>query len=178
MLHSPEFSQNVSLHCLRLKSHTFVCSSFGVSARIIFHHCSRVCFRYDFPAFQSVVSTIDEGCPVFGSVWFGYRLCGWNGSSGSGFQCLSFAVFQGFCSMPRDGPHVPHILWIGYEENWDDQLCCSVMTSWKKTPAAKIVEWPQQLVGCHFAPLSCRYEIIAFPSCMTCLKLIKLTKPD
>ena len=34
-----------------------------------------------------------------------------------------FAVFPVFCSMPAVDPHVPHILWIEYEENWDDWLC-------------------------------------------------------
>ena len=28
-----------------------------------------------------------------------------------------------FCSIPGVDPHVPHILWIEYEENWDDCLC-------------------------------------------------------
>ena len=25
--------------------------------------------------------------------------------------------------MPGFHPHVPHILWIEYEEDWDDRLC-------------------------------------------------------
>ena len=28
-----------------------------------------------------------------------------------------------FCCMPNVDPHVPHILWIESEENWDDWLC-------------------------------------------------------
>ena len=28
-----------------------------------------------------------------------------------------------FCSVPGVDPHVPHLLWIEYEENWDDWLC-------------------------------------------------------
>ena len=36
---------------------------------------------------------------------------------------LIFAAFQGFCGLPGDDPHVPHILWIESEEIWDDRLC-------------------------------------------------------
>ena len=37
--------------------------------------------------------------------------------------CFHFAVFPAVCSMPKVDPHVPHILWVVYEENWDDWLC-------------------------------------------------------
>ena len=36
---------------------------------------------------------------------------------------LHFAVFPVFCSMPGVDPHLPRMLWIGYEEDWDDRLC-------------------------------------------------------
>ena len=38
------------------------------------------------------------------------------------FGCV-FAVFPVFCSMPGVDPHVPLILWIECEENWDDWIC-------------------------------------------------------
>ena len=37
------------------------------------------------------------------------------------FGCV-FAVFPVFCRMPGVDPHVLHMLWIEYEENWDDWL--------------------------------------------------------
>ena len=41
------------------------------------------------------------------------------------FLALTVHTFRIFfvCSMPGVDPHVPHILWIEHEENWDDWLC-------------------------------------------------------
>ena len=39
------------------------------------------------------------------------------------FVSRAFAVFLLFCSMPEVDPHVLQILWIEYEESWDDWLC-------------------------------------------------------
>ena len=53
---------------------------------------------------------------------------------------LRFAVFPVFCSIPRVDPHVPHILWIEYEENWDDWLCqgaTHVCCAWTCSTSAK-----------------------------------------
>ena len=39
------------------------------------------------------------------------------------FFSAAFLLFSPvFCSMPGVDPPVPHILWIDYEENWDDRL--------------------------------------------------------